>query len=52
MLGLTLAYAVLEVVGGWIAGSQHIKPGNGMPSFDQWPGEDLRAVARYLESLK
>jgi len=39
-------------LGGWIAGSQHIKPGNGMPSFDQWPGEDLRAVARYLESLK
>ena len=39
-------------LGGWIAGSQRIKPGNGMPSFDQWPGEDLRAVARYLESLK
>lgn len=39
-------------LGGWIAGSQQIKPGNGMPSFDQWPGEDLRAVARYLESLK
>ena len=39
-------------LGGWIAGSQQIKPGNAMPSFDQWPGEDLRAVARYLESLK
>jgi cytochrome c oxidase subunit 2 len=39
-------------LGGWIAGSQQIKPGNGMPSFDQWPGEDLRAVAGYLESLK
>lgn len=39
-------------LGGWIAGNQHIKPGNGMPAFDQWPGEDLRAVARYLESLK
>ncbi|MFD4838054.1 cytochrome c oxidase subunit II [Achromobacter sp. NPDC058515] len=37
---------------GWIAGGQHIKPGNGMPAFDQWPGEDLRAVARYMESLK
>lgn len=37
---------------GWIAGNQQIKPGNGMPAFDQWPGEDLRAVARYLESLK
>lgn len=39
-------------LGGWIAGSQQIKPGNGMPSFDQWPGDDLRAVARYLERLK
>ncbi len=39
-------------MGGWIAGSQQIKPGNGMPSFDRWPGEDLRAVARYLEGLK
>ncbi|EHK64271.1 c-type cytochrome, partial [Achromobacter arsenitoxydans] len=39
-------------LGGWIAGSQRIKPGNAMPSFDQWPGEDLRAVAGYLESLK
>lgn len=42
----------LGAMGGWIAASQQIKPGNGMPSFDQWPGEDLRAVARYLESLK
>ncbi|WP_082601435.1 c-type cytochrome [Achromobacter sp. Root83] len=52
----TLAAGVLPnnvgALAGWIAGSQHIKPGNGMPSFDQWPGEDLRAVARYLESLK
>ena len=39
-------------LGGWIAGSQQIKPGNGMPSFDQWPGDDLRAVAHYLERLK
>jgi len=39
-------------LGGWIAGSQQIKPGNGMPSFDDWPGEDVRAVARYLENLK
>lgn len=37
---------------GWIGASQHIKPGNPMPSFDQWSGEELRAVATYLESLK
>lgn len=37
---------------GWIAGGQHIKPGNGMPAFDQLPGEDLRALASYLDHLK
>jgi cytochrome c oxidase subunit 2 len=37
---------------GWIAGSQHIKPGNHMPSFGELPPEDLRAIAAYMESLK
>jgi cytochrome c oxidase subunit II len=37
---------------GWIAASQHLKPGNLMPSFDALTGPDLRAVAAYLESLK
>ncbi len=37
---------------GWIAGSQHIKPGNQMPSFNQFSGEGLRALAQYMESLK
>jgi cytochrome c oxidase subunit 2 len=37
---------------GWIASSQHLKPGNLMPSFDRFTGEELRAVASYLESLK
>jgi cytochrome c oxidase subunit II len=37
---------------GWIAGSQHIKPGNDMPSFNNLSGEGLRAVAGYLESLQ
>lgn len=53
---LSLAAGVLPnnvgALAGWIADSQHIKPGNPMPSFNQLPGEDLRAVARYLESLK
>ena len=37
---------------GWIASAQHLKPGNLMPSFSNLRGEDLRAVAAYLESLK
>jgi cytochrome c oxidase subunit 2 len=36
---------------GWIASSQHLKPGNMMPSFRSLPGEELNAVAAYLESL-
>ncbi len=37
---------------GWIADSQGIKPGNLMPSISTLSGEDLRAVAAYLENLK
>lgn len=37
---------------GWIAGSQHIKQGNPMPSFGHIPPEDLRALAAYMESLQ
>lgn len=37
---------------GWIADSQHLKPSNGMPSFTVFEGEELRAVAAWLESLK
>ncbi|MDX2205293.1 MAG: cytochrome c oxidase subunit II [Hyphomicrobiaceae bacterium] len=36
----------------WIASSQHLKPGNKMPSFNVLSGTELRAVATYLESLK
>ena len=36
----------------WIADSQGIKPGNLMPSMNVFTGEELRAVAAYLESLK
>jgi cytochrome c oxidase subunit II len=39
-------------IAGWIASSQHLKPGNKMPSFDALSGPDLRAVAAYLESLR
>ena len=37
---------------GWISDSQHLKTGNLMPNFDSLSGEDLRAVAAYLHSLK
>jgi cytochrome c oxidase subunit II len=37
---------------GWIADSQRIKPGNLMPSISTLSGEDLRAIAAYLEGLK
>jgi cytochrome c oxidase subunit 2 len=37
---------------GWIASSQHLKPGNLMPSFRHLSGEQLRELAAYLESLE
>ncbi len=39
-------------LGGWIASSQHLKPGNRMPSFIVFEGAELRAIAAYLESLE
>lgn len=36
---------------GWIASSQHLKPGNLMPSFQHFSGEELRQLAAYLEGL-
>jgi cytochrome c oxidase subunit 2 len=39
-------------MGGWIADSQAIKPGNRMPAYPVLNGQDLRAVSAYLESLK
>ena len=37
---------------GWIADAQAIKPGNRMPSYHQFSGEELRAVSDYLVTLK
>jgi cytochrome c oxidase subunit 2 len=37
---------------GWIASSQHLKPGNLMPSFQHFRGEELRELAEYVESLE
>ena len=39
-------------IAGWIASSQHLKPGNLMPSYDHLEGTQLRALAAYLSSLK
>ena len=39
-------------VAAWIASSQHVKPGNLMPSFREFSGEELRALASYLAGLK
>lgn len=38
--------------GGWISASQQIKPGNQMPSFNHFSGDELRALAAYMESLQ
>jgi cytochrome c oxidase subunit 2 len=37
---------------GWIASSQHLKPGNLMPSFRHFSSEELRELVAYLETLK
>ena len=42
----------LGTLAGWISSAQHLKPGNLMPSFGNLQGEELRAVAAYLETLK
>ncbi len=39
-------------IAAWIASSQHLKPGNAMPSYDGLEGPQLRALAAYLESLR
>jgi cytochrome c oxidase subunit 2 len=37
---------------GWIADAQAIKPGNRMPAYHQFGGEELRAISDYLVTLK
>lgn len=37
---------------GWIANSQAIKPGNRMPPYAVLPGEDVAALAAYLEAQR
>jgi cytochrome c oxidase subunit 2 len=42
----------IGTIAGWIADTQHLKPGNLMPSFNIFSGSELRALAAYLESLE
>ena len=37
---------------GWIGNSQAIKPGNRMPPYTMLPGEDLQALADYMQAQK
>lgn len=39
-------------IAGWITGNQNLKPGNKMPTFNQFSGEELRALSGYLAALK
>ena len=36
----------------WVAATQELKPGRLMPSMNLFSGEELHALAAYLESLK
>ena len=42
----------LGTLAGWTSSAQQLKPGNLMPSFGNLQGEQLRAIAAYMESLK
>jgi cytochrome c oxidase subunit 2 len=50
-LGAGILPNTAGTVAGWIAGSQHLKPGNLMPEFRGFDGAELRALATYLTSL-
>jgi cytochrome c oxidase subunit 2 len=53
---LTLGAGLLPMnrgaLAGWIASSQHLKPGNLMPSFGMLTPQQLEELAQYLESLQ
>jgi cytochrome c oxidase subunit 2 len=51
-IGAGLLPANAGTFAAWISSSQHLKPGNLMPSFESFGAEDLRALAAYLESLR
>jgi cytochrome c oxidase subunit 2 len=42
----------IGTLAGWVADTQHLKGGVRMPSYGSLNGEELRAIAGYLESLE
>ena len=42
----------LDGITRWLSASEHIKPGNAMPSYEHLAEEQIRSIAGYLESLK
>lgn len=42
----------IGTMAGWIGDSQSIKPGNRMPTYRQLTGEELSALADYMEALR
>lgn len=51
-LGAALLPNQPDAVAEWVAGSQHLKPGNLMPEFRAFDGEQMRALVAYLGSLE
>ncbi|MDB5590128.1 cytochrome c oxidase subunit II [Enterovirga sp.] len=51
-IGAGLYPTNIGTLAGWISGTQQLKPGARMPSYGSLSGEELRAVAGYLDQLK
>lgn len=51
-IGAALMPNTLGTLEGWIANAQALKPGVAMPPMTQFTGQELRAVATYVSSLK
>jgi cytochrome c oxidase subunit 2 len=51
-LGAGLLPVNAGTLAGWTASSQHLKPGNKMPSFNVFSGTDQRMLAAWLVSLQ
>lgn len=51
-IGAGLLPVNVGTLAGWTSSAQQLKPGNLMPTFGNLRGEQLRAIAAYMESLK
>jgi cytochrome c oxidase subunit 2 len=52
MIGAGLMPNTVASLEGWIANAQALKPGVLMPPMTQFTGDELRAIATYVSSLK